>query len=118
MNPPKNIFKLLSRLWSHISSRRRIQFGFILVLIVFAAFAEIISIGAIVPFLGILTAPDIVFNHPAAQPFIKVFGISRAEDLAITINFLIWLRRNISWWDASVFALGNHSVVLCYWCRS
>lgn len=88
MNPPKNIFKLLSRLWSHISSRRRMQFGFILMLIVFAAFAEIISIGAIVPFLGILTAPDIVFNHTAAQPFIKVFGISRAEDLLLPLTFL------------------------------
>jgi len=88
MNPPKNIIKLLCHLWSHINSRRRIQFGLILVLIVFAAFAEIISIGAIVPFLGILTAPDVVFNHAAAQPFIKVFGISRAEDLLLPLTFL------------------------------
>jgi ATP-binding cassette subfamily B protein len=64
------------------------QFGLILVLIVFAAFAEIISIGAIVPFLGILTAPDIVFHHAAAQPFINIFGISRAEDLLLPLTFL------------------------------
>ncbi|MDB4835629.1 ABC transporter ATP-binding protein/permease [Gammaproteobacteria bacterium] len=88
MNPPKNIVKLLSHLWSHISSRRRIQFGLILVMIVFAAFAEIISIGAVVPFLGVLTAPDLVFNHPTAQPFIKILGISRAEDLLLPLTLL------------------------------
>ena len=88
MNPPKNIIKLLSHLWSHISSRRRIQFGLILVMIVFASFAEIISIGAVVPFLGVLTAPDLVFNHPTAQPFIKILGISRAEDLLLPLTLL------------------------------
>ena len=88
MNPPKNIVKLLSHLWSHISSRRRIQFGLILVMMVFAAFAEIISIGAVVPFLGVLTAPDLVFNHPTAQPFIKILGISRAEDLLLPLTLL------------------------------
>jgi ATP-binding cassette subfamily B protein len=88
MNPPKNIVKLLSHLWSHISSRRRIQFGLILAMMVFAAFAEIISIGAVVPFLGVLTAPDLVFNHPTAQPFIKILGISRAEDLLLPLTLL------------------------------
>lgn len=88
MNPSNNIIMLLSRLWSHISSRRRMQFGIILVLILFAAFAEIISIGAIIPFLGILTSPDIVFNHPVAQPFIKFFEIGRPEDLLLPLTII------------------------------
>ena len=88
MNPSNNIIKLLSRLWSHISSRRRMQFGIILILILFAAFAEIISIGAIIPFLGILTSPDIVFNHPASQPFIKFFEIGRPEDLLLPLTII------------------------------
>jgi len=88
MNPPKSIFKLLGHLWSHISSRRRIQFGLILAMMVFAAFAEIISIGAVVPFLGVLTAPDLVFNHPNAQFFIKILGITKAEDLLLPLTLL------------------------------
>jgi len=88
MNPSNNIIMLLSRLWSHISSRRRMQFGIILVLILFAAFAEIISIGAIIPFLGILTSPDIVFNHPVAQPFIKFFELGRPEDLLLPLTII------------------------------
>ena len=104
MNPPKNIIKLLRHLWSHISSRRRIQFGLILVMMVFAAFAEIISIGAVVPFLGVLTAPDLVFNHPTAQPFIKIFGISRAEDLLLPLTLLFGC--------AAIFAAGMRLFLL------
>jgi ATP-binding cassette, subfamily B, bacterial PglK len=104
MNSPKNIINLLSHLWSHINSRRRIQFALVLVLIVFAAFAEIISIGAVVPFLGVLTAPDVVFNHAAAQPFIKVFGVTRAEDLLLPLTFLFGC--------AAIFAGGTRLVML------
>lgn len=88
MNPPNSILKLLHHLWSHINVRRRLQFILILVLIIFAAFAEIISIGAIIPFLGILTAPDVVFDHPSAQPFIKFFGITQADSLLLPLTFL------------------------------
>jgi len=88
MKPNKNIINLIWRLWSHINTKRRIQFALVLVLIVFTAFAELISIGAIVPFLGILTEPDVVFNHTIAQPIIKFIGITRAEDLFLPLTFL------------------------------
>ena len=54
--------KLLAILWKHIEPRRKLQFGFLIVLIVLAAFAEVVSIGAVVPFLGALTAPDSIAN--------------------------------------------------------
>lgn len=54
-----------------------------------ASFAEIISIGAVLPFLGALTAPNRVFEHPAAQPFIQVLGLTSADQLLLplTITF-------------------------------
>ncbi len=30
-----------------------------------SAFAEVVSLGAVLPFLGILVAPDRVFSHPS-----------------------------------------------------
>jgi ATP-binding cassette, subfamily B, bacterial PglK len=86
MKLPKNIFKLLCHLWSHINFRRRRQFMFTLFLITFASFAEIISIGAIIPFLGILTAPDIVFAHNATQPIINMFGWTEAGQLLFPLT--------------------------------
>ena len=67
----QQIATLLKRLWHHITPRRRGQFGLLLVLMIGASFAEILSIGAVLPFLAVLTAPERIFQLSAAQPFIK-----------------------------------------------
>lgn len=48
-----------------------------------ASLAEIFSIGAVLPFLGVLTAPESVFAHPAMQPLIQIMGIEDASDLLL-----------------------------------
>lgn len=80
------IAQLLSRLWHHISPRRRRQFALLLVLMIFASFAEILSIGAVLPFLAVLTAPSRVFEHPVAQPFIHALGISTPGQLMLPLT--------------------------------
>jgi len=77
---------LLYRLWHHISPRRRGQFGLLLVLMLLASFAEILSIGAVLPFLGALTAPDRVFAHAAAQPVIQALGLTAPEQLLLPLT--------------------------------
>ena len=77
---------LLRRLWFHIAPRRRKQFGLLLILMVLASFAEIVSIGAVLPFLGMLTAPDRVFNHPLAQPLIKWLQLTHPEQLMLPLT--------------------------------
>ena len=81
--------QLLARLWPHISSRRRGQFGFLLVLMLIASFAEILSIGAVLPFLGVLTTPERVFEHSLAQPLIQILGLTEPAQLLLplTITF-------------------------------
>lgn len=85
----KSLSNLLRRLWQHINARRRGQLLLLLVLMVLASFAEIVSIGAVLPFLGVLTAPDRIFVHAAAQPFIQFLNITSPEQLLlpITITF-------------------------------
>lgn len=89
MNSTQTIPHLLYRLWQHINSRRRWQFGVLLVLMVIASFAEILSIGAVLPFLGVLTAPERIFGHPFAQPLINALGLTAPEQLLLplTITF-------------------------------
>jgi len=86
MQPTQTITKLISRLWLHISSRRRWQFGLLLVLMIAGSFAEIISIGAVLPFLGALTDPARIFGHSAAQPFIKILGLTSADQLPLPLT--------------------------------
>jgi ABC-type multidrug transport system fused ATPase/permease subunit len=53
---------------------------------VFASFAEILSIGAVLPFLAALTAPLSVFESPMAQPLIQVLKISSADQLLLPLT--------------------------------
>ena len=87
--PTQPIPQLLRRLWSHISQRRRGQFALLLVLMILASIAEILSIGAVLPFLAILTDPGNVFAHPAAQPIIQALGLTEPKQLMLplTITF-------------------------------
>jgi ATP-binding cassette, subfamily B, bacterial PglK len=54
-----------------------------------ASFAEILSIGAVLPFLAVLTAPERIFQLPAAQPLIRAAGMTSASQLLmpLTITF-------------------------------
>ena len=82
------IFNLIYRLWCHINVRRRRQFYLLLVLMLLASFAEIFSIGAVLPFLGILTSPERVFNHEIARPIIQAMGISTPAQLLLPITII------------------------------
>jgi ABC-type multidrug transport system fused ATPase/permease subunit len=83
----QTIKQLLSRLWNHISPRRRGQFALLLVLMVLSSIAEILSIGAILPFLAILTDPVRVFTDPSAQGIVKALGFTEANQLLMPLTF-------------------------------
>ena len=82
----KNLPQLLRQLWHKISSRRRRQIGLLCGVMLLASIAEVISIGAILPFLGILTAPQRIFENANLQPVILSFGITKPTELMLPIT--------------------------------
>ena len=82
------IIELLKRLWRHINPRRRGQFGLLLVLMLFASFAEILSIGAVLPFLGALTAPERIFELTLARPFIQALKLTEPAQLLLPLTIV------------------------------
>jgi len=86
-----SITSLFSRLWHHITPRRRTQFGLLFLLMIAASFAEILSIGAILPFLSVLTAPDRIFRLAAVQPLIQALSLTNSSQLLLpfTITFAV-----------------------------
>jgi ATP-binding cassette subfamily B protein len=58
---------------------------------VFTSFAEILSIGSVLPFLIALTAPDQIFQYSTLQPIFKMFGLSESKQILfpLTIVFCI-----------------------------
>lgn len=89
----QNFCFLLKRLWVHINKRRRIQFGLLFLIMILASVAEVVSIGAVFPFLGVLTSPETVFRYKLTQPFIKMFNIATPKDLLLplTVAFTVAL---------------------------
>lgn len=80
--------KLIKRLWLHLSQRRQKQFWILLVLMVFASFAEMISIGATLPFLGALTAPESLFNHQLMKPLVELLALTEASQLLLPLTII------------------------------
>lgn len=91
MPPPDQLGDLLSRLWSHIGPRRRAQFMLLLGLMIVASFAEMLTIGAVLPFLIALTSPQTLLANPLAQPFIALFDISSSGDLMLALTIVFGL---------------------------
>lgn len=91
MNSAAPITILLRRLWHHISPRRRGQFMLLLILMLLTSFAEIISIGAVLPFLGALTAPERIFEIPVAQPIIQTLKLTEPRELLLPLTIAFGL---------------------------
>jgi ATP-binding cassette, subfamily B, bacterial PglK len=90
MNQNQPIINLLKRLWHHISPHRRRQLFLLLLLTLLTSFAEILSIGVVIPFLGALTSPDRIFELQAAQPIIHILKLTEPSQLLfpLTIAFI------------------------------
>jgi len=88
---PDTILALFRRLWRHIAPRRRVQLGLLFILMITSSFAEIISLGALLPFLGVLMDPVTLFAHSRMQPIIHLFGIASPSRLLLplTIGFVV-----------------------------
>jgi ATP-binding cassette subfamily B protein len=52
---------------------------------------EVVSLGSVLPFLGILVAPERVFSHPLATGVVQSLGITSADQLVLplTLTFIL-----------------------------
>jgi ATP-binding cassette subfamily B protein len=82
---------ILKSLWGHVSNQRRRQFGLLLLLAVLSSFAEIISLGAVLPFIGVLTQPDKVLAYPFVSEIAQFLGIESGSELImpLTLGFAL-----------------------------
>jgi ATP-binding cassette, subfamily B, bacterial PglK len=76
-------FSLLKRFWSHLQPRRKRQFFLVCLLMILASISEVLSIGAVLPFLGALTAPSAIFEVHLLQPVFIVLNINTANEIIL-----------------------------------
>jgi ATP-binding cassette, subfamily B, bacterial PglK len=82
---------MLIKFWRHLSFLRKKQSIILLILMIVASLMEVVSIGAVIPFLGVLTSPEYVYQHQLSQPLIDMLGVSGPSELILplTIMFII-----------------------------
>lgn len=106
--PTDGILNLLVRLWHHLSCRRQCQFGLVLALMLVSVFADVISLGAVLPFLGVLVDPETVLAHPIVSELAQGLGINSAEQLVLPVTILF----------ASAALVAGAVRTLLYWVNS
>ena len=79
---------MIKKLWQHLTKRRRKQFWLLLILMIVSSIMEIISIGAVVPFLGALTSPEEIYQHHLTQPLIQVLEITAPDQLLLPLTII------------------------------
>ena len=72
------IIYTLKKLIEQISSKRKIQFLFLLAFTVFSALLEMVSIYSIVPFIGLVTNEAYIVNIPYFTEFLEIDDRNKA----------------------------------------
>jgi len=78
----------LSNFWAHIPKKRKGQLSALILLTILVSFAEIVSIGAVLPFLGALTAPDKIIDIQFLQPLFNKLNIQNSSELLFPMTLI------------------------------
>lgn len=79
---------MFAQLWKNISKLRRKQLAILACIMLLASLAEVVSIGALLPFLGVLMAPERLFSDDRLQPMIELLGVTEGNDLLLPLTVI------------------------------
>ena len=79
------MLKLLKRLWHFLEKKRKRQFFGLIFLTIITSFAEMISLGAIFPFITVLTNPEQVYEIPFLGEILISNGMEKGDELIVPL---------------------------------
>jgi ATP-binding cassette subfamily B protein len=80
---PPSTSNLLRRIWGHLSRRRRLQLAVLLLVMLASGLAELVSLGAVLPFLAVLSNPQQLWQQPLIQALALRVGYTQAQQLVL-----------------------------------
>ncbi len=60
----------------------------VVLLMIMSSVSEVISMGSVIPFLGVITSPDMVFNHELIKPIVNKFNLSHSHDIILPVTII------------------------------
>ncbi|SVC96035.1 uncharacterized protein METZ01_LOCUS348889, partial [marine metagenome] len=82
------ILELTLRFWRHLRSRRKKQVVVVSLIMLVSAFAEVLTLGAVLPFITVLVQPERVFRYGLIADLAQLLNVNRAEDLVFPLACL------------------------------
>ena len=77
MKIENNILRDLKKIWLTLTKKRKLQFTALSFAMLIMSVLELLTLTAVLPFLGALTVPKIVFEYPTIKPFINFLEPSK-----------------------------------------
>ena len=111
------MFSSLKNLFEIISFRHRLQMIWLLPLMIVVGFAEVLNIGIVIPFIGVLISPDFLVGNEIYDKYFSKSELFKPDNIRFTLTLalitatilatlfkvvLIWLRTRLS------FFIGGH----------
>ena len=85
---PQSTRTLLTGIWGHLSRRRRLQLRLLLVVMLASGVAELLSLGAVLPFMAVLSDPQRLWQLPIVQEVSIKLGLTSANQLLLPVTLL------------------------------
>jgi len=82
---PPRLRPALCRLWDQLTQRRRRQLLLVAGLMLLSSLAEMLSLGAVVPFLAVLADPERLWGTGSAQALAALIGWQQPVDLVLPL---------------------------------
>jgi ATP-binding cassette subfamily B protein len=82
------MFFILHQYYYYLSRQRRVQAVLLLVLTIFGAISEVVSLGSVIPFIGVITNPSAVLETPVLSEIFVYYGLTTADQIIIPVSIL------------------------------
>tara|TARA_B100001057_G_scaffold469170_1_gene529204 strand:+ start:450 stop:2243 length:1794 start_codon:yes stop_codon:yes gene_type:complete len=83
-----SVLKTIISLWKIIPSDSKLKMSFLLILMFVNGFAEILTVGSVVPFIAAITNPEIILNNSLLTSLLSFFDINDKESLVVFMCIL------------------------------
>ena len=84
----QSTLNLLIGLWSHLSRKRRTQLGCLLVVMLASGISELVSLGAVLPFLAVLSEPDMLWQQWYVQALADRFSWTTSNEIVLPFTMV------------------------------
>jgi ABC-type multidrug transport system fused ATPase/permease subunit len=84
------VIRSYRQIWDLLTQRERLRFVILILMTMLMSVFELVGVAGILPFLTVLSRPDLIDTHWALQGFARVLGLSDHKSVQIALGLAIF----------------------------